>query len=128
MAPDGKHAVWWDGTVKLAADGVTWVPGKGRLVLGAWPDGADDAQVLDRGAGTAWDVRWAPDGTVLAVWTGRRRRRRCRAPEPVRDRPGDRAGEPGKPLLENEPAFAGFSLESGRLVYSAPGADGATTV
>ena len=68
MAPDGKHAVWWDGSVRLAADGVTWVPGKGRLVIGSWPDGADDAQVLERGTGTAWDVHWAPDGRVVAVW------------------------------------------------------------
>jgi hypothetical protein len=35
--PAGTAAAWWDGTVKLAADGVTWVPDTGRLVLGAWP-------------------------------------------------------------------------------------------
>ena len=39
-------------------------------------------------------------------------------------------GEPTltTPLLENERAFAGFSLEAGRLVYTAPAADGAPTV
>ncbi len=128
VAPDGTHAVWWDGSVRLATDGVTWVPGEGRLVIGAWPDRADDAQVLDRGAGTAWDVHWAPDGKVVAVWIA-----------------GSDAGDAGRlsvyaldeatgrvnlqaPLLDSQRAFAGFSLEEGRLVYTAPGADGAPTV
>jgi Putative zinc-finger len=35
--PAGSAAAWWDGSVKLAADGITWVPDAGRLVLGAWP-------------------------------------------------------------------------------------------
>jgi hypothetical protein len=124
VAPDGSQAVWWDGTVRLAADGVTWVPGKGRLVIGAWPNGGGDVQVLDRGAATAWDVRWAPDGTAVAVWVS-----------------GEDASDAGrlslyaldpetgqanleKPLLEDERAFAGFSLETGRLAYTAPDVDG----
>jgi hypothetical protein len=128
VAPDGRNAVWWTGSVRLAPDGVTWVPGEGRLVIGSWPDGADDAQVLELGAGTAWDVRWAPDGTAVATWIA-----------------GEEAGDAGRlslyaldpesgrasldtPLLENERAFAGFSLENGRLVYTAPGADGARPV
>ena len=124
VAPDGKQAVWWDGKVRLAADGVTWVPGNGRLLIGAWPDGANDAQVLDRGAGKAWDVRWAPDGTAVAVWiaaedAGDAGRLSLYALDPETGR-----ANLDKPLLENERAFGGFSLETGRLAYTAPGADG----
>ncbi len=113
---------------ELAADGVTWHPGNGRLVIGTWPDGGDDAQVLERGAGTAWDVRWAPDGKVVAVWiagrdTGDTGRLSLYALDPETGRANLEA-----PLLENELAFGGFSLEKGRLVYTAPDADGAPTV
>ena len=34
--------------------GSTCNPGKGRLVIDSWPDGGDDAQVVERGAGTEW--------------------------------------------------------------------------
>ena len=128
VAPDGKHAVWWDGSVRLAADGVTWVPGNGRLVIGSWPDGADDAQVLERGTETAWDVHWAPDGRVVAVWmAGKDARDAGRLSLYALDPETGRANL-DKPLLPDERAFAGFSLENGRLVYSAPGADGDPTM
>jgi len=38
--PVAATAVWWDGTVARSSDGYGWVPGSGRLVLGAWPGGA----------------------------------------------------------------------------------------
>ncbi len=124
VAPDGKHAVWWDGSVRLAADGVTWDPGKGRLVIGSWPDGGDDAQVLERGAGSEWDVRWAPGGKVVAVWmAGKDARAAGRLSLYALDPETGRANL-DEPLLENERAFAGFSLETGRLAYTAPGDDG----
>ena len=128
VAPDGKYAVWWDGSVGLADDGVTWVPGKGRLVIGSWPGGADEAQVLERGTGTAWDVRWAPDGRVVAVWmAGKDARDAGRLSLYALDPETGRANL-DNPLLSDERAFAGFSLENGRLVYSAPGADGDPTM
>ena len=37
VSPTGTVAGWWSGTLKKAADGVTWVPDQGQLVLGAWP-------------------------------------------------------------------------------------------
>ena len=96
VAPDGKQAVWWDGKVRQAADGVTWVPGIGRLLIGAWPDGANDAQVLDRGAGKAWDVRWAPDGTAVAVWIAAENAGDAGRLSLYARGPGDRAGQPGQ--------------------------------
>ena len=128
VAPDGQHAVWWDGSIRLAADGVTWVPGEGRLVIGSWPDGAVDAQVLERDPGTTWDVRWAPDGGYVAVWmAGKDARDAGRLSLYALDPETGRANL-DEPLLPEEQAFAGFSLENGRLVYSVPGADGNPTM
>ena len=38
--PGETTAVWWDGTIGRSSDGFGWVPGSGRLVLGAWPTAA----------------------------------------------------------------------------------------
>ncbi len=73
VSPTGTAAGWWSGTVKLAPDGVTWVPDAGRLVLGAWPstDAAPiSSQVLAEGPIDAWQVRWDNTGAVVAVWEG----------------------------------------------------------
>ena len=35
--PTGRWAIYWDGTVSLADNGVEWRAGTGQLVLGAWP-------------------------------------------------------------------------------------------
>lgn len=117
VGPDGDNAVWWDGDVSLAADDVTWVPGKGRLVLGPW--GRDGStQVLSDKAARDWKVRWDADGTVLAVWLAG-----DKASDPGRlsvyrvDRRGNHAIL-GETLLDNEPAGQSFSLETGRLVWS----------
>ena len=128
VAPDGNHAVWWDGSIRLAADGVTWVPGNGRLVIGSWPDGADDAQVLERDTETAWDIHWAPDGRFVAVWmAGKDARDAGRLSLYALDPETGRVNL-DQPLLSDERAFPGFSLENGRLVYAAPGADGDPTM
>ncbi|HEY6571210.1 MAG TPA: hypothetical protein VIZ22_13020 [Candidatus Limnocylindrales bacterium] len=127
VGPGRELATWWDGTVKQADDGITWVPDRGRLVLANWPDGSD-SQVLAEGAVTDWDVAWDETGTKLAVWVSR-----------------DDPGKPGKlslytvdeatgrpdlarPPLDGAPAYAGFALEPGRLAWSSPAAGGDTSV
>jgi hypothetical protein len=129
VSPDGGHAAWWDGTVKLGDDGVTWVPDKGRLVLGAWPaEASADVQVLARGEVDAFEVRWSEDGSAVAAWTGGDG---VKASGSITiyavDRETGRA-KLGAPILEDEPAYAGFSVEAGRLVYAAPGKDGKRAV
>ncbi len=127
ISPDGTQAVWWNGEVELADDDVTWRPAKGRLVIGSWPAGTGDVQVLSRRAPASWQVRWGTDGSTVAVWTA------------------DEDGESGTlnlyaideasgrvrladPLLRDEPALAGFSLEAGRLVYATPESGGSRDV
>lgn len=128
VAPDGDRAAWWDGTVVLADDGLTWDAGKGRLVLGDWPDGASDVQVLDKGSLAAWEVRWDAKGTVIGVWTsadgGAKAGRLSLYPvDPATGR-----ARLGSPILDDVPAFAGFSIEDGRLIYPGPGTDGARSL
>ena len=130
VAPRGQTAVWWDGTVKLADDGFTPVPGAGRLVLAAWPAGGASGkpQVLHAGPLTDWDVHWDEDGTVLAAWTtGKDAGAAGSLSLYALDAASGRA-DLDHPLLDGAPAFAGFSLEPGRLVWSAPADGGNTTV
>ncbi len=128
IAPSGDRAAWWDGSVRLADDGVTWAPESGRLVVGSWPDPVGGGQVLVEGGVPDWQVRWAPDGSALAVWIA-----------------GKRSADPGlldlyaidpetgrvlvdSPLLKGADAFEGFSLQDGHLAWSAPGNGGDRTV
>jgi hypothetical protein len=70
VSPDGSMAAWWSGSLKLAADGVSWVPDVGNLVLGAWPSTVNATpQILSMGPLASWQVRWADDFSSLAVWT-----------------------------------------------------------
>lgn len=127
LSPDGDHAVWWDGTVKLAADGLTWVPAEGRLVAGQWPPSGNSAQPIADGRVDAWQVRWDPTGEALAVWVAGRNadagKLSLYTVDPATGRP-----DLGSPKLENEPALGGFTLEPGMLAWSAPGRDAGTTV
>jgi hypothetical protein len=127
VAPDGAAAVWWDGSVRLAADGVTWVPDKGRLVIGAWPDGSAGAQPVAHGDVRDWEVHWAPDGMVVAVWIAGGDDGLGSLSLYAVD-PETGKARLGKPLLKDEPAFGGFSLDVGHVAYSAPGADGGPVV
>jgi hypothetical protein len=120
VAPDGLRAVWWDGTVRLAADGVTWVPDRGRLVIGSWPGSADDAQVVGRGDITDWEVRWDPAGTAVALWTAAGGSDEAGRLSLYALDPDTGRARLASPLLRDERAFAGFSLETGRLAYAAP--------
>jgi len=120
LSPDGSSAAWWDGTVKLAADGVTWVPDAGKLVAGSWPvaNSGGTPQVLAKGPLAAWQVRWSADGTAVAVWT-------------VVDRasgklslyrvdPATNAADLADPMLDAAPANPDFSLRTGRLAWTTP--------
>jgi hypothetical protein len=128
LSPDGTRAVWWDGSVTLADDGVTLVPDTGRLVVGSWPQAGTDVQPLTDGRIGAWQIRWDPAGTALAAWVG---------PKTGRD-PGrlslyrldDATGRAdlAKPLLDDEPALGAFTLEPGMLAWSAPGKSQGHTV
>lgn len=153
VSPDGSSAVWWSGTVKLAPDGVTWVPDTGGLVLGGWSDTApgdsppeaaasadapadslptpspgSSPQVLATGPLTGFTVRWADDGSALAVWTAA---------------PGDaHAGELSlyrmdattqtfdlaNPMLDKASANSDFSLRTGRLAWTSPSAGASQAV
>lgn len=125
VSPDGTRAVWWDGTVTLDDDGVTWRPDEGRLVLGSWPGDAADAQVLARGI-RDWEVAWDPDGTAVVTWTGQGKRAgrlNVYSVDPATGR-----ADLDAPLLEDESAYAGFAVEHGRVVFKAPGKGGEPTV
>jgi dipeptidyl aminopeptidase/acylaminoacyl peptidase len=128
VGPERRTGVWWEGSVKLASDGFTWVPDEGRLVLGAWPDGTPDSQVLASGSVRDWQVRWDESGTALALWVSE-------APAGEAGRlslfavdPGTGAVDLAKPLLAEAPAYEGFSLRTGRMAWSAPADGGDTTL
>jgi hypothetical protein len=128
VAPDGASAAWWDGAVDLADDDLTWIPDKGRLILGDWPDARGDGQVLAKGSLRSWEVRWSADGTVIGVWTTT-----GDASKPGRLSLYPVDGTTGRarldaPILDDVPAYAGFALEHGRLVYPGPGTDGARSL
>lgn len=124
VAPDGGRAAWWDGSVDLADDDLSWVPEKGRLVLGDWPAGTGEAQVISKGSLSAWEVRWDADGTVLGVWTTTDRGTRAGRLSLYPVDPDTGLARLDAPILDEVPAFAGFAIEDGRLVYPGPGSDG----
>ncbi len=128
VAPAGDRAAWWDGSVRLAGDGVTLVPDKGRLVVGTWPDPAGEEQVLAKGSIADWQVRWAPDGSAVAVWTGGKRSSDTGVLDLYAVDPKTGRVLLDTPLLDGAAAFEGFSLDTGRLAWSNPGNGGDRTV
>ena len=121
VSPDGTMAAWWSGSMKLAADGLTWVPDTGNLVLGSWPNAADATpQILATGPLVNWQVRWADDEGSLAVWT-----------DPLGNGQGGWLSlyrvmafthyvDLANPMLNAEPANPDFSLRTGRLAWTTP--------
>ena len=130
VSPTGTAAAWWSGTVRLAADGVTWVPDRGQLVLGAWPstDAAPAAShVLARGPLGAWQVRWDNTGTVVAVWEGQGNGQSGRLTLYGVDATTG-APDLANPMLDATAATPDFSLRAGRLAWTTPDQSGPQTV
>ena len=119
LSPDGTSAAWWDGTVKLASDGVTWVPDAGKIVAGDWPVASGAAvQVLAKGPLAAWQVRWADDGGAVAVWTAADKdsgKLTLYRVDPVA-----KTADLANPMLDATPANPDFSLRAGRLAWTTP--------
>ena len=127
VGPGRETAAWWDGTVRLADDGKTWVPDRGKLVLGDWPNGGADTQVLADGSLTDWDVQWSDTGE-LAVWVTRDDAAKLGKLSLFTVDPATGRVDLAHPKLDAEPAFAGFALKPGRLAWSAPAEGGDTSV
>jgi len=121
LSPDGTRAAWWDGGVVLDDDGVTWVPGEGRLVLGSWPDAGGEVQTIADGKVGGWQVRWDAAATALAAWVAPKAGREAGRLSLYRLDGSTGRADLAKPMLADEPAGAAFTLESGMLAWSAPG-------
>jgi hypothetical protein len=128
LSPDGTRAAWWDGTVILADDGVTWLPDAGRLVTGSWPVAGTDAQTLVDGKVGAWQIRWDPAGTALATWVAPKTGRGAGRLNLYRVDGSTGRADLAKPLLSDEPALGAFTLDPGILAWSAPGKSQGRTV
>jgi hypothetical protein len=128
LSPDGTRAAWWDGSVTLADDGVTWVPDSGRLVVGAWQDGSSDTQTLSDGKIADWQVRWDPEGTAVAAWILPKAGRDAGRLSLYRLDGTTGRADLSKPMLADEPALGAFTLEPGMLAWSAPGKSQGRTV
>ena len=121
----------WIGSLKLAADGASWVPDKGTLELRRWSsDGASRAQgpererVVTDAAPRDFDVRWDESGEWVAVWV-------ADADDPVVGRLTLYHVDTDKDRLEklegapvDVPALPGFSIGDGRLAWATPRGQG----
>lgn len=143
LSPSGTTAAWWSGTVKLASDGVTWLPDQGQLVLGTWPGSTPgtpgisetpasqttaEPQVLATGPLDGWQVRWDETGSAMAVWVapagaGSNGRLSLYSFDPATGSPNF-----ASPMLDGTPANPDFSLRAGRLAWTTPSQDGGQNV
>ena len=128
VGPGATSGVWWDGTVRAAADDTGWLPDQGELVLGSWPADASSKQVLGGQDLTDWAVRWDEDGTLLAVWTTSGGPDEAGSLSLYEIDPATGRADLEHPKLDKAAAFEGFSLRKGRLTWSAPADGGDTTV
>ena len=130
VAPDGRWAVAWEGTVQLATDGLTIAPASGGLVLrrftpGVGPDTeAGAGEVVADSAVAEFDARWDETGTWLAVWL-------ADPSDPSIGRLSlihvDTATGDLKRLLgapKDVTALPGFSIANGRLAWATPPGQG----
>ena len=85
---------------------------------------APSPQAIAQGPFDAWEVRWDEGGTVLAVWlhTGNAEKPGRLSLYSVDVATG--LANLARPLLDAVPAGPGFSLRTGRLVWSGPGQSG----
>jgi hypothetical protein len=134
--PMGRSAVWWDGAIEPGPDGFGWQPRSGRLLLGTWADpgsgeitgAAADEDVLASGPVPDWDARWDQTGTRLAVWIADRDDPTIGKLSLFGIDPTTGRIDGSTPLLEDEPALPGFSIEQGQLVWAVATASGETRV
>jgi hypothetical protein len=128
VAPDGSWAVTWDGTVRLATDGLTIAPASGTLVVrhfdrGVGPGGGGGEVIAD-GAVSEFDARWDETGTWLAVWL-------ADASDPTIGRLSLIHVDPATGKLERPrgapkdvTTLPGFSIANGRLAWATPPGQG----
>ena len=135
-----KTAIWWDGTVQLGADGLTWVPATGRLVMGTWPAGVADGsadpnasrplETLTTGPVADWDARWDSSGTRLALWVADDADPASGQGKLSLYRVDGASGRVDRAsiLLDSVPAMEGISIGSGRLVWETRTSSGKSKV
>jgi anti-sigma factor RsiW len=128
VAPDGRQALVFDGSVAATDGGRHIAPAEGTLELRDWA--ADTGTVSSQGdkvidvAGSMFDARWAENGTAFAVWV-----------QDVADPTFGRlslyfvdpdTGELDQPenAPREEPALPGFSIGQGRLAWATPSGQG----
>ena len=127
-APTARSGVWWDGSIRAAADDTGWLPDRGELVLGTWPADDSTKQVLGGSDLTDWAVRWDEDGTLHRRVDDDRRPDDAGTLSLYDVDPATGRADLDHPKLDKAPAFDGFSLRDGRLTWSAPADGGDTTV
>lgn len=129
VAPDGRWAVAWEGTVRLAASGLTVGPASGALVLRRFTPGVGPDTEIGRGevvtdSAAEFDARWDETGTWLAVW-------QADTSDPsigrlsliqVDTATGTLKRLPGAP--KDVTALPGFSIANGRLAWATPPGQG----
>jgi hypothetical protein len=128
VGPDGASGVWWDGSIRAAANGTGWLPDRGELVLGTWPADDSNKQVLAGTDLTDWAVRWDEAGTLIGVWTTTGGPDDAGTLSLYEVDPATGRADLDHPQLDKAPAYEGFSLRDGRLTWSAPADGGDTTV
>jgi hypothetical protein len=129
--PTGTRAILWIGTLKLADDGVSWVPDRGTLELRRWSadghgrgEGPERQRVVTDAAPHDFDIRWDESGEWVAVWV-------ADADDPVVGRLTLYHVDADKDRLEridgapiDVPALPGFSIGDGRLAWATPRGQG----
>jgi hypothetical protein len=140
--PGGRKAVYWAGTVRSTTD-AGYAPDAGRLVLGDWGTGTsapsegpvptaltgNQAQIrhettIHSGQLNDWDARWDSTGTHLAVWIVDAQNPSVGRLSLYKVDSFDGRIDLNAPLLDGEPATAGYSISDGKLVWAEPSADG----
>jgi hypothetical protein len=131
---DGRWAVFWDGTVRLAPDGLTALPATGSLVLraftsrGSMPtDGVplpDGVGVITDAPVTDYDVRWDETSSWLAIWLADATDPSIGRLSLVRLDPESGRIERPRGAPQNVTALPGFSIANGRLAWATPPGQG----
>lgn len=124
VAPSGRLAVAWTGSLSPIEDGRRWIPVEGRLELRPWPASdlvePSDVQVVTDGPLAGFDVRWDETGEWFAVWVKDEGRATVGRLSLFRvDPESGRLSQPDGAPAEAT-ALAGFSIGHGRLAWATP--------